>query len=93
MEKIQKKKREFYLGVKNSFLLGLPVLGIIYILAKLESNRTRTTLIILSIFIALELILIIKQKRTKEYTIPFLSGFVGGIIFLTVILWPMIFHS
>lgn len=93
MEKKQKANREFRVGVKESFLLELPVLAMIYLLVNLESNRTRTTLLILSLFIAIELLPRIKQKRNKEYTIPFLSGFLGGSFFLAFMLWLVIFHS
>lgn len=93
MEKKQKTNREFHVGVKNSFLLGLPALALIYLLVNLESNRTRTTLLILSLFIVIELIPRMKPKRNKEYILPFLSGFLGGSVFLAFILWLMISHS
>ncbi|WP_211656268.1 MULTISPECIES: hypothetical protein [Planococcus] len=66
MEKTPKEKRGFYAGVKNSFILVLPVSAVLYVFVNSESDRMRTTLIILSLFIAIELFSNTNQKRGKE---------------------------
>lgn len=92
MKEIHKKKREIYLGIATSFLLGIPILGVIAILVNVHSNRMLTTLIILFLFIIMESIPVIKQKRNKVYRAQFLSGFVGGIFFLTLAFWLVVIN-
>ncbi len=81
MEKTPKENRGFYAGVKNSFILVLPVSAVLYVFVNSESDRMRTTLIILSLFIAIELFSNTNQKRGKEYAIFFCRDFLAGVSF------------
>lgn len=93
MEKTKKENRDFGLGIKNAFLFGFSVLALVYILANLYSQRTRTTLIILFLFVALELLPIVKRKKIKTLTNQFLIGFFGGMFFLAIVFWLLVFYS
>ncbi|MGB6407498.1 MAG: hypothetical protein WBF39_08475 [Planococcus donghaensis] len=93
MKKINRRNRELCKGVGTSFLLGTPALAVIFVIINSYSNRTRTTLILLSAFAIMELIPILKKKRKKEHTIQLLLGFSGGVLFLGLVFWLAAINS